>query len=418
MTMTDAFEPEPLWDVVEEHLDEAEFLWGMWEHCLVAPNYTLDEVAAGPEERLLAHIDGLVVNGPLVVRRLLIPALEDDEPGRVSAAATALLLGPASAAGLETVLEVAREIPEQRAPLARALACVDVDGLLGRVREWLAEPDDGVIAVAAEVLAFHFEPLGETLGLLLAGDDPAARALALRALVHEPEPKRYARAMQSGLQELHPTVLDAAIEAGVRLGLPAAWARAHERAGDADGGASLLLLGLRGEAGDQAVLFDALADRKRRAAALRALGYLGTAAAVDTALEWLDDKALGPLAGEVFTAVTGVDLEEGNMTSDLDDEDEATDHTPEDDLPRPDPTLVLQWWMNHRNRFTEGRFVAGAPRNKESLAHSVLQGAMRRRGGSLLGLELLTKDSSRYRIQVRAPTRRQQRQMRMLLARC
>ena len=414
--MSDAIEPEPLWDVVEEHLDEAEFLWSMWEHSLVAPNYTLDEVAEGPEERLLAHIDGLVVNGPLVARRLLIPALEDEDPGRVSAAAAALLLGPASAAGLEAILEVGRELPEQRAPLAHALGCVDVDGLLGHVRKWLAEPDSGLVAVAAEVLAFHFKPIGETLGLLLAGDDPAERALALRALVHEPEPGRYMRAVQSALQELHPTVLDAAIEAGVRLGLPAAWARACERASDADGGASLLLLGLRGEAGDQAKLLDALADRKRRATALRALGYLGTAAAVDASLEWLDDKALGPLAGEVFTAVTGVDLEDENMTSDLEDEDEATDHTPEDDLPRPNPMLVLQWWMNHRSRFAEGRYTAGAPRDKESLERQVLQGAMRRRGGALLGLELLTKNEPRYRIQVRAPTRRQRTQMQALLA--
>ena len=85
--------PEPLWDIVEEHLDEAEFLWEQWEHALLAPNYTLDELADGPEARLLAHLDGLVVGGPEVARRLLIPTLDEDvEPTRVRAAALALLL--------------------------------------------------------------------------------------------------------------------------------------------------------------------------------------------------------------------------------------------------------------------------------------------------------------------------------------
>src|SRR5262245_29573732 len=89
--------PQPRWDILEEHLDEAEFLWGMWEHALRAPNYDLDEVARGPEERLLAHLDGLVAGGPAVAPRLLVPALDAREPHRVAAAAAALLASPGEA---------------------------------------------------------------------------------------------------------------------------------------------------------------------------------------------------------------------------------------------------------------------------------------------------------------------------------
>ena len=62
--------PEPRWDIVEEHLDEAEFLWAMWEHSLLSPKYTLDTVARGAplvlleamkmELRLTAPQDGQV----------------------------------------------------------------------------------------------------------------------------------------------------------------------------------------------------------------------------------------------------------------------------------------------------------------------------------------------------------------------
>ena len=407
MAMHDA-EPEPLWVVVEEHLDEAEFLWELWEHSLVAPNYTLDEVAEGPEERLMAHIDGLVVNGPLVARKLLIPALEDDDPGRVSAAATALLLGTQREAGYEAVLEVMRDVPEQRPPLVRALCCVDLPGLLPRVRALLTDVDAGLVAAAAEVLAFHFEPIGEAMGLMLASDDPAVRALALRALPHEPDPRKYVRAVQAGLDELDPRIVDVAIETGVRLGLAPAWARARERCLDPGGGNSMLLLALRGEASDRAMLVNALQDRKRRLAALWALGFLGTPEAVDASLEWLEDTSAGPLAGEVFTAVTGVDLDDNKLSLGPDGAEEALEHRPEDDLPRPNPMAVLQWWMKHRGEFTDGeRYLAGEARSSRSLVQSLIHAPMRRRPGLILEMALSGPSTARLQLQPSAPARRQ-----------
>ncbi|MBZ5714685.1 TIGR02270 family protein [Nannocystis pusilla] len=412
-----AAEIDPLWDIVEEHLDEAEFLWEAWQHSLVAPDYTLDEVAEGPEERLMAHIDGLVRNGPLVARRLLIPALDDDEPARVSAAATALLLGPDPDAAFAAILEVLRDRPEQRGPLVQALACADVPALRPRLRELLAEHDGELVAAAAGVLTAQREPLGDTLGLLFAGE-ATTRALALRALADEPEPLRYARAVQANLQELDPTVLDAAIDAGVRLGLAPAWARACERVHDPDGAASLVLLALRGTASDDAALAAALCDRKRRLAALWALGFRGTPEAVDAAIEWLEDDAAAPLAGEVFTAVTGVDLDAARMALPRDRADEALVHRPEDDLPRPDPLQVLKWWTNHRGRFAAGqRYLAGAPYSSHALLQALRFGAMRRRPNLLLALTLDLPPASRPRLRLTATATRQRREVDALLHR-
>lgn len=412
--MQDA-EFEPMWDVVEEHLDEAEFLWGMWENSLVAPNYTLDEVASGPETRLLAHIDGLVANGPLVARRLLIPALEDDEPDRVSAAATALLLSPRESGGTDAIFEAMRELPEQRPPLVRALCCVDIPELLTQIRELLLDEDSGLVAVAAEVLAFHFQPLGETLGLLLASDTAAARVLALRAVANEPEPGRYVRAVQAGLSDTDTRIVDAAIETGARLRLATAWERARSRAQDADGGESMLLLALRGEVNDRASLMTALGNRKRRLAALWALGFLGTPEAVDASLDWLEDRDAGPLAGEVFTAVTGIDLEEAGMSVPPDEDGESLASRPEDDLPRAKPMTVLQRWLKLRGEFVDGqRYVSGAIRNSSSLLTALEAGPMRRRRARLIELELDGDVRNRPRLQVRAPTSRQRAHLRTL----
>lgn len=85
-------EEQILWDVVEEHLDEAEFLVGQWRSARVSAMYTLEELRDGPEQRLLGHVDGLVVNGPTALERVAWPVVRDGgEPTLVAAAALALL---------------------------------------------------------------------------------------------------------------------------------------------------------------------------------------------------------------------------------------------------------------------------------------------------------------------------------------
>lgn len=86
-------EEEILWDVVEEHLDEAEFLAELWVGARLSASYSLDELDRGPEARLLGHVDGLVVSGPVALERVAWPVLADAkaEPYRVAAAALALL---------------------------------------------------------------------------------------------------------------------------------------------------------------------------------------------------------------------------------------------------------------------------------------------------------------------------------------
>lgn len=88
-------EDQILWDVVEEHLDEAEFLVELWAASRRSASYTLAELDRGPEARLFAHVDGIVVNEALALERTCWPVLEDPkaEPSRLAAAALAMLEG-------------------------------------------------------------------------------------------------------------------------------------------------------------------------------------------------------------------------------------------------------------------------------------------------------------------------------------
>jgi uncharacterized protein (TIGR02270 family) len=404
------FKPEPLWDVVEEHLDEAEFLWDQWEHGLVAPNYTLDELADGPEARLMAHIDGLVVHGPPAATRLLLPALEAEQTARVSAAATALLLGDPHR-GLDALVEVLRDLPEQRAGLLRALECAPDPRVIPRMHALLADDDDEIVAAAAGVLHFRRIPIGDSLGLLLASESSEMRALALRAAPYEREPGKHLRAIHAGLADPDPSVNAAAIEAGLHLAMPAAWVRVAARGREPGHPDALLWLALRGEPDDRAALLSALHEPSRRGAALWALGFLGTPEAVEAALEWLEDSVNGPLAGELFAAVTGVDLVDAGLTrrsADDDDSEDTLEYRPEDDLPRPDAMAVLQWWSARRRAFATGqRYLAGVPWTLPAVLQQLRVGPMRRRHALAEALVLAAPAGHGGELQTRAPTSQQ-----------
>ena len=51
-----------LWDVVEEHFEEAAFLFGQWESSLYSARFDLAGLGK-IEKRLEAHVDGLIVSG-------------------------------------------------------------------------------------------------------------------------------------------------------------------------------------------------------------------------------------------------------------------------------------------------------------------------------------------------------------------
>src|SRR3989304_2405147 len=55
--------PDLRLEIVEEHLDEAAFLYRQWESALRSPTESLEGVARGPEEVLLAHLDARAAAG-------------------------------------------------------------------------------------------------------------------------------------------------------------------------------------------------------------------------------------------------------------------------------------------------------------------------------------------------------------------
>jgi uncharacterized protein (TIGR02270 family) len=188
-----------------------------------------------------------------------------------------------------------------------------------------------------------------------------------------------------------------------------AWQRARARAEDRGGDEALLLLALADAPADRPLLQRMLLHKKRRAAGLWALGFVGKPEVVDLCAEWLEDDKVGRLAGEVVTAVTGVDLAAAGLSARAR-ERVALAHVPEDSLPRPDAMKVLGWWVAHRERYAAGRrYVGGAPRTQATLLAGLAGGSMRRRGAWLLDLQLRARTPLVLR--TLAPIARQRRQL-------
>ncbi|HEX8702175.1 MAG TPA: TIGR02270 family protein, partial [Myxococcaceae bacterium] len=358
-------------DVLEEHLDEASFLWSQWERALVASRFDLSDTAE-LEERLLAHVDGLVIGGEPAAAELLLPGLETDEPERISASALALLAGSGKQELEETlgVLDSGDEV--QRAGIARALELSEREGLEALLLKRLSAEEPAVRAMAFQVLAFRGAVPPETRTKWLYQDEPELVAAALR------DPRPLPReVVQTVLPQLlvdpRPGVREAAIVAGLVSGSRGAWKACRKVAEDGGTGRGLCLalMALGGDEQDTQWLAELARDGASRADVLWALGFGGHALGAEACLKWMEDAKAAALAGEAFSAITGLKLEgefrlppkeEEDALVPLEQEDLDADLVPgpEASLPLPHREQVERWWQKAQKDFARGtRYLRG-----------------------------------------------------------
>ncbi len=409
-------EPTIFWDVIEEHLDEAEFLWGQWERGLDAPNLSLDELGERDEERLLAHVDGLVVAGPPAAARLLLPALDHPEPDRAAAAAFALTTS--GEGGLDAVLAAVTRVPAARhAPLLRALSLSERPEIDARLGPWLGAEAPELRAAALSILAFHGVEPGRALGKIRADDAPAlvqagvvaarnGRSRALQQLAGE------------AITSPAPALRDEAIRTGLILGFSAAWeaCRRLVTSGDPSSAGLLSLAAMVGGAAERQAVHEALTVPSLERAAIEALAHAGTVAAAEACLVRLADPRFAPLAGAAFWTITGLPLRVPlvsrrgrEIDGDPPDADLAR-LSREATFPRLDPPSVEAWWADNGARFDpEARYLFGEPLRIDTSLAALRRGPMSRRGS--LALEVAIRSRGRHTVETRAFTARQRTEL-------
>jgi uncharacterized protein (TIGR02270 family) len=402
-----------LWDVVEEHLDEAAFLSGQWEAALVSPDLTLASVADGPEERLLAHVDGLLTAGAAARERVLEPALVDDDRERVFAAALALLESPGRERSALVAERLARAAPPSIAPCLRALELAHRPGIERELLALAGGDAPRAAAPALEALAFRGVPVPPEILLALgAPRAPPPLASAVIAAARWAGPKAIPL-VERALGSPVVAVRDAAVETGLALGLRAAWTACRKVAQSMRPGSQrpLLALALGGDASDVETLARAAGVEELRPSALFALGFTGRVAAAEVSLTLMRDEKVARLAGEAFSAITGVAIagelrapEPAPTDEPVPLEQEDLDANlvpgPEAALPLPAADAVEGWWKRSGKGFDPRvRYLGGRPWDAAAVQAALAGGSMRRRHA--LGLDLAVRSGGTYALQTR-----------------
>lgn len=386
--------------VVEQHAEEAAFLWLLRDDAVAAPHYRLADCTE-LDARVEAHLDGLRLAGDAAWSICRERALATAEPGEVFAAAVLAFEG-ADGARVEELLRVAEQSPAAFRGLVSALGWVPEEKALAWVRPMISARSNAYrrLGIAGFAITRH-DPEAAFAGLL-ADADAAIRARALRA-AGELRKREVATALESHAHDADEAVRFWAAWSGVLLGVSSARRRlcAFVRAGRSFASRAVALA-LRGmPPGDAHDLLKELGSRgETRRYALIGCGVVGDPLYVPTLLKHMSVPEHARVAGEAFSMITGVDLAyedleggppegfEAGPTEDPDDEDVGMD--PDEDLPWPDPTLVQSWWNAHGRAFAPGqRYLCGRVIDEECCRRVLSEGYQRQRIAAAYELALM-----------------------------
>jgi uncharacterized protein (TIGR02270 family) len=404
------------WGVLDTHLREAAFCFELREAVLDVPHYTLTELEAGPERRLIAHLDGLILGGQRVAERLLLPAIEDeDEEVEQIAAATLAVLAQPESLWRPRVVEILdhAEEPSQRGGVTRGLQL----GFNADLGKWIGadvrttQSSNAGLAARLEVLAAGCTAPDSVLEAAFVRADDLSVALAAAYLARFTNNPSIIAHLAPLAQAGDPSLRRVTIESALCWSMSGAWPSALHWAFCPGPSpfrrTAMTWVALLGDSRVHQQLFAALANPGQRRDALWAAGLSGRAAAVDHCMEWLSDEELGPLAAEAIAAITGLptndpqfwrevsDADDGLPALELDDLDADLVPDSEANLPVPNPSTISAWWEAHRGHFESGlRYVGGHVMTGDVLLAGLWHAPMRRRHAMALELALRTRARS------------------------
>ena len=390
-------------DILEEHLEEADFLWQQRENALNDRLYKLDGLAE-IEERLLAHLDGLMLaeqDGWQILESKLI----DGELGEVFTAASVAL-----ASGIQAHINpVINLFADAKGNVLNGIRQALRHSRNTEVEKLILSALDAksaaVRAAALDVLSFRMAFVDQShLELFLNDTDPLVVA-AVATTVGRMRLGQFKNRVEQLLQSDHGQVRREAMRAGLLVGSVKALAhcRTAIQAGTEEADEATVLVGLAGYPDDNSLLARAQTHPALVRHAISALGWHGHVSAIDPLLPFTADPRLARLAGETISRITGVNLVEQHLvaesspTAKPEQQIGAQDdflEDPDNGLPIPDPAKLQSWWKTKAARFDkETRYRYGQPLNRQVLIDILHHGTLPDRHHAAFELALLEPTS-------------------------
>jgi len=359
----------PIPVVVQQHLDNTSVLRSTRAVLVRAPHVQLHRLRR-LDDRLAASLDGLAIAGDFA-RGLCVAALET--PGRGAMFANAIgAIDTRDPALLERLLSLAEAVPEARVGLVSAFGWVAAPSLRVITRALLDSPHAFRRDIGLAACAMHHADPEAVLETAMADVATARQAIVVAGKLGRTD---LLPGCLGGLLQEDDACRFEAARSALLLGDREAALRTLVALARTDGPcqAAAAVLVLKALPAAQAhALLQALA---REAAwvriLLRGIGAVGDPHYVPWLIAQMNDPKLARLAGEAFSAITGLDLAAEDLelkppeypmagpNDDPDDEDVAMDE--DESLPWPDAEKIDAWWQANGHRFPSGSccFVGG-----------------------------------------------------------
>jgi len=400
-------------EVIDQHAEEAAFLWTQRDHAVTAPQYALKHLAK-LDERVEAHVDGLRVAAS--AGWTTAAANLEQGPGEAFAASV-LAFESGDAERIDVVLKVGCSAPPLTRGLISALGWIEQDVAAREARKLIGSAEPEVRRAGIATMAVHRQDPGSLLNEAVVDPSPRVAARGMRA------------AAELGRGDLAVALSDRLSDADDECRFWAAWAVVRLRGRRMSDALSILRGfvesdGPKAESGVE-IAFRAVdvaegnswrqrLGREPDTARLGmvAAGAIGDPAAVPDLLAQMANPELARVAGRAFSMITGADFDYEDLTGhapavpNADDDDDKLFSGPDSDLPWPSARAVQEWWSSRAARFVPGvRHLLGKPITDESLLDALARGCQNQRAAA--ALELALRNPSQVLFETRERAQRQ-----------
>jgi uncharacterized protein (TIGR02270 family) len=416
----------PIAVVAQRHIEDIALLANIRLSLVVASPHVKLYQLSRLDNRLAAHLDGLVVAGKFG-SKLTVKALDDPDRGHVFSV-TIRAIENRDASRLDKLLNIVEMMPGCLAGVFSAFGWVSTASLQGITKPLLDSPNPFRRQVGLAACAMHQVNPGAALLAALNDENAALRARALR-VVADLGLTDHLPACTDALTDEDPDCAYQAARAGILLGNRGASVSALHRIALAPGPwrsrALGLLLKLQSPTDAHATLRALAQDPACIRLLIQGIGTAGDSHYVPWLIQQMRDLKLSRLAGESFSFITGLDLAyldlerkppEGvdfGPNDDPNDDNVAMDE--DDDLPWPDVEKISAWWQAHGHRFAPGtRYFMGEPPSPAHCLDVLKNGFQRQRMAAAVYLCLLKPGTPLFNCA--APAWRQQRLLAKMVA--
>ncbi|NUP07565.1 MAG: hypothetical protein HOW73_16070 [Polyangiaceae bacterium] len=292
------------------------------------------------DQRMLRNIDAIAAFGDLALQSLepLVIGAPAKDPSRAFAIAMAL----GSFEGRDALASIDRVVrflgpadPEVSKNLAMGLKLAPHPDLATMLRQWLGDTDEGLRAIAIDVLGHRGLATPEELTKACRDESEivAARAFVPAALAQVPE---IGVLIEERKEAKDPDLVDALAWATALGGVAYASDRLRKRIAEPEGERVLLPIALAGEKDDAAELLSRFERAPTRALAI-ALGYAGLPASLDPLVDALDREIAPETKQDIafsLQRITGAELyDDVDVAADVRDVEEPANPPLPDDAP-------------------------------------------------------------------------------------